>query len=275
MQVVGVSLVRNEDRFIRRALLNVADFCDHLFVADHLSNDHTPALLGELVRELDHLEVRRVRDAAQSHAFVERFVDSDTWVLSVDGDELYDPAGLQRLRAALEDGEYADVFRIRPAGLHCDALHEETGTAAGYLSPPSRPLVGLFNLAVVESWRNVRRERLHGGEVVFRPGFDWESWRHLGMDEGWEASAFRCLHACFLRRSSKDDQELPDGGRPNLNETGAHRRGPRGRAERLARRALGRLPVNAAEHSAWKAEKYRRGDRVTVDASPFLGHVLT
>ena len=275
MQVVGVSLVRNEDRFLRSALLNVADFCDRLFVADHLSNDHTPALLGELERELDHLEVRRVRDAAESHTFVERFVGTDTWVLSVDGDELYDPAGLVRLRAALEEGEYTDVFRLRPAGLHCDALHEERGTAAGYLSPPSRPLVGLFNLAVVESWTKVRGERLHGGELVFRPGFDWESWRHLGEEEGWEGSALRCLHVCFLRRSSKDDPELPAGGRPNLNETGAYRRGVRGGFELLARRTLGRAPKSAPERSAWKAAKYRRGEHVTVDASPFLGQVLT
>jgi hypothetical protein len=272
---VGVSLVRNEDRFLRSALLNVAHFCDRLFVADHLSNDRTPALLAELEGELDHLEVRRVRDAADSHAFVERFVGTDTWVLSVDGDELYDAAGLQRLREDLEAGEYADAFRLRPAGLHCDALDEERGIAAGYLSPPSRPLVGLFNLAALDSWTNVPNERLHGGDVIFRPGFGSDSWRHLGMEDGWEESPFRCLHVCFLRRSSRDREASSAVARPNLNETGAYRRGVRGGLERLVRQAVGRLPENVSVRSSWKTEKYRRGERVTVDASPFIGRVLT
>ena len=48
MKVVGVSLVRNEERFVRQALLNVADFCDRIVVADHLSTDRTPAVLEEL-----------------------------------------------------------------------------------------------------------------------------------------------------------------------------------------------------------------------------------
>lgn len=272
MQIVGVSLVRNEDRFLRRALLNVAHFCDRLFVADHLSDDETPEVLAELARELDHLEVRRVRHAAESHAFVERLAGTGTWVLSVDGDELYDPAGLELLRAALEGGEYDGTFRLRPAGLHCDFLDVEERVAAGYLSPPSRPLVGLLNLGALESWTNVRSERLHGGDVVFRPGFDWESWRHLGAEHGWDESPFRCLHVCFLRRSSRDPELLPATGRPNLGETGAYRRGALGVVERLARWALGRSLGDRRETSAWKAEKYRRGERVSVDAAPFLGH---
>jgi glycosyltransferase involved in cell wall biosynthesis len=271
VQIVGVSLVRNEDRFLRRALLNVASFCDRLFVADHMSSDRTADVLAELASDLDHLEVRRVRHAAESHLFVERLAGTETWVLSVDGDELYDPAGLELLRAALESGEYDGTFRLRPAGLHCDFLDEEKGVAAGYLSPPSRPLVGLLNLGALESWTNVRSERLHGGDVVFRPGFDWASWRHLGADLGWEESPFRCLHVCFLRRSSRDPELLPATGRPNLSETGAYRRGAVGVVERLARRALRGSLGDRCGSSAWKAEKYRRGARVSVDAAPFLG----
>jgi hypothetical protein len=265
VKVVGVSLVRNEDRFIRRALLNVAGFCDRILVADHLSRDHTPTILEELSRELDHLEVRRIRHAAESHALVAPFFGSDTWILSVDGDELYDPERLGRLRASLESGEYDDVFRLRPAALHCDVLEQDDNVAAGYLSPPSRPLLGLFNGGALRSWSNVRGERLHGGELVFEPGFDLDSWRHLGMDEGWEASSFRCLHVCFLRRSSSD----PEGhrGRPNLNETGAYRGGFLGRLERLARYGRGRV----SGESAWKSDKYRRGEYVRIDAAPFLG----
>jgi glycosyltransferase involved in cell wall biosynthesis len=271
MQTVGISLVRNEDRFVRRALRNVSRFCDRLIVADHMSSDETPEILRTLREELAQLEVHTIRHSAQSHALIEELAGTDTWILSVDGDELYDSEGLARLRDELERGAFDDVFRIRPAGLHCEELDEEQSLATGYLSPPSRPLVGLLNFAAIESWTDVHDERLHGGNIAFHPGFDIESWRHLGEEEGWERSPFRVLHACFLRRSTHDPAVLPAHGRPNLAETRVFRRGPLGPLERLARTLLGRDRGAAREASDWKGEKYRRGKRVTVDASAFLG----
>ena len=270
MNVVGISLVRNEDQFVQQALRNVVEFCDRIFVADHMSTDTTPAVLRQLSNEIDHLEVRRIRHSAESHRLIESLAGTNTWVLSVDGDELHDPEGLLRLRRELEDGVHDDVFRIRPAGLHCEELDTSRALASGYLSPPSRPLVGLLNFGAIEAWTDVRAERLHGGNVRFRPGYDWNSWRHLGQEPGWAESSFRNLHVCFLRRSSADPDVIPNAGRPNLAETGTLRRGVLGSLEHLARRAVGRGYPEPQEVSEWKAEKYRRGDRVTVDASAFL-----
>jgi hypothetical protein len=235
-----------------------------------MSTDRTPEILHSLARELDHLEMRRVRHSAESHAMIEGFAGTETWILSVDGDELYDPAGLTRLRKELERGQFDDVFRIRPAGLHCDELDEDRRLAWGYLSPPSRPLVGLLNFSALESWTGVRDERLHGGDIAFREGFDGERWRHLGAEAGWENSPFRNLHVCFLRRSSRDPDVIPEAGRPNLAETRVFRRGVLRPLERLARVALRRADSAGRDAPAWKAEKYRRGDRTTVDASRFL-----
>jgi hypothetical protein len=255
---------------VRQALLNVAQFCDRILVADHMSTDRTPEILRELVGELDHLELRRVMHSAESHTMIEAFAGTDTWILAVDGDELYDPLRLEGFRHELETGAFADVFRIRPAGLHCDELEGTRTRASGYLSPPGRPLLGLLNFGAIDSWRNVRSQRLHGGDVAFRPGFDWDSWRHLGMEFGWEKSAFRDLHVCFLSRSSSDDERRPAQGRPNLSETRRFRRGALGSLDTSIRRLLGR-DGDGNSTSLWKAEKYSRGDRVTVDASAFLG----
>jgi glycosyltransferase involved in cell wall biosynthesis len=268
MRVVGVSLVRNEERFVGQALLNVADFCDKIVVADHLSTVGTPAVLEGLSKQLDNLDVVRVRHSAESHALIEDLAGTETWVLSVDGDELYDPEGLLRFRGDLERGVHDDVFRVRPAALHCDSLDDARVEAAGYLSPPSRPLVGILNFAAVDSWSGVRSQRLHGGDIRFRPGYDLDSWRHLGMEDGWDASPFRALHLCFLERSSADPPTPPATGRPNLGETWRYRRGAVGTIERAARRLARRgAPAGAAQ---WKAEKYRRGDRVAVEASGFF-----
>ncbi|MEI9897647.1 MAG: hypothetical protein WDN28_28255 [Chthoniobacter sp.] len=36
-QIVGITLVRNEDVFVERAVRNAIDFCDRLIIADHYS----------------------------------------------------------------------------------------------------------------------------------------------------------------------------------------------------------------------------------------------
>jgi hypothetical protein len=129
------------------------------------------------------------------------------------------------------------------------------------MSPPSRSITKLYNYAAIEAWTGDGSERLHGGTIEFRPGYDESSVDNLGERLSWDESPLRCLHACFVRRSSRDaEAEL----RPILMESGLHDRSWRGK---LKRRLLGRRPP---QESAWKRDKYMRGDLVTVDATPFL-----
>jgi hypothetical protein len=62
------------------------------------------------------------------------------------------------------------------------------------------------------------------------------------------------------------------GSRRNLDETRAFRRGLLGRARRTVRRpelSPGAAKV-AAKGLTWKRDWYTRGERVEVDATPFL-----
>jgi glycosyltransferase involved in cell wall biosynthesis len=263
MQVVAVVLLYNEDVFCERVIRNVAAFCDRVHVADHMSSDRTWEIVSALAREYDHVDARRVSNSGRSHDLVQPYAGTRTWVFNPDGDEIYDPEGLRRLRAELEEGRHDHAFRLVPAMLHCVALDTAALTATGHLSPPARSGGKLFNFAAIESWTNVHRQCLHDGDVVFRPGWHWEAVANLGEERGWEGSPFRCLHACFLRRSSRE----PAGGRLRLNpiEANTYRRDALGRALlalRRLRRAGGATP--------WKLEKYRQGPLVTMDASPFL-----
>jgi hypothetical protein len=268
VQIVGSVLVRNEERFVRRAIENVASFCDRIHAFDHVSDDGTWEILRSLARELDHLDVRRTRHAADSHRPLEHYAGTATWVLGVDGDELFDPAALPRLREALLAGEHADVFRLKGHVLNCDALDLDERTASGFMAPPSRPVTKLFNLAAVGEWSGAS-ERLHDGHPVFRGGYDWQSLRYLSESSGWAEDPLRCLHVCFLRRSGRDD----NGRRPNLNETGRYDRTLLGALKRRLR-GPNVPPDVVALHGRgtdWKSDWYTRGERVTVDASPFLG----
>jgi hypothetical protein len=270
MQIVGIALVRNEDLHVEQALRNVAAFCDRIHAVDHMSTDATWRSLGDLAGELDHLDVRRVRHTRESHRILERYAGTDTWVLRVDGDELYDPAGLERLRPLLEEGELDRAFRVQANVLHCVSLDRDTNVAAGYLSPPSRPITSLFNLGAVDSWKG-GMERLEGGEPIFRDGFAWSSVDALYERYSFEDSPLRYLHLCFLRRSS-EDPEVVEEPRLTISESGVHRRGLVGTLERAVRRphASQSLDEVRARGSTWKLEKYRRGPLVEADAAPFL-----
>jgi hypothetical protein len=267
-QIVGSVLVRNEDVFVEQAIRNVAAFCDRIHVVDHLSDDSTWKIVQSLAREFEHVDAERARNSAVAHRLLAPYAGTPTWVFGVDGDELYDPQGLARLRAELLDGAHADVFRLKAHVLNCDVLERAARTASGWLAPPSRPVTKLFNFGAVESWPE-SPDPLQSGDVVFRPGYHWEARRDLAEATTWESDPLRCLHLCFLRRSSRD-AELAT--RKNLDESRRFDRGVLGSLRRLVR------PPRPAAHIAelerqgkdWKREWYARGERVTVDATPFV-----
>jgi glycosyltransferase involved in cell wall biosynthesis len=265
--IVGSVLVRNEDVFVEQAIRNVVAFCDRIHVVDHVSDDGTWEILQSLARELDVLDVHRSRSSALAHRLLEPYAGTETWVIGVDGDELYDPTGLARLRAELLGGAHADVFRLKAHVLNCDRLDAADGLASGWLAPPSRPVTKLFNFAAIEAWEE-SPDPLQGGDAVFRAGFHWESRRDLADTTSWDTDPLRCLHVCFLRRSSRE----PDGrARQNLDESRAFDRGPIGTVKRIVRRPepAPRVAELVREGKNWKREWYARGERVTVDAKPF------
>jgi hypothetical protein len=260
-QIVGSVLVRNEDVFVEQSIRNVAGFCDRIHAVEHVSTDRTWEILRTLAGELDHLDVRRSRNSATAHRLLAQYAGTATWVLGVDGDELYDSAGLARFREELLDGRHGDVFRIKAHVLNCDELDVEARTASGWLAPPSRPITKLFNFGAVESWTE-SPDPLQAGDVVFKPGQNWESRKDLADRTTWESDPLRCLHVCFLPRSSRDAGRA----RLNLDESGKYDRGPVGTLKRLVRPRQ-----RGPEGNNWKRDWYARGERVTVDATPFLG----
>jgi hypothetical protein len=258
-RIIGSVLVRNEDVFVEQSIRNVAGFCDRIHAVDHVSTDRTWEILQTLAREFDHLDVHRSSNSGSAQRHLEAYAGTDTWVVGVDGDELYDPAGLEQLRRDLLAGVHGDVFRIKAHVLNCDELDLAAGAAGGWLAPPSRPITKLFNFDAVESWRD-SPDPLQAGDVTFRPGQHWESRKDLADSTTWETDPLRCLHVCFLPRSSRD----ASGARLNLDESGEYDRSTLGKLKRLLRPSRGTSAEN------WKREWYARGEHVTVDARPFF-----
>jgi glycosyltransferase involved in cell wall biosynthesis len=269
-KIVGSVLVRNEDVFVERAIRNIVAFCDRIHTVDHASDDRTFEILRSLAREFDHVDVRRSRNSADAHRLLAPYAGTSAWVLGVDGDELYDPEGLARLRSELQAGAHDDVFRLKAHVLNCDELPDDSRTACGWLAPPSRPITKLFNFGAVESWKGIP-EPLQGGEAVFRDGYHWEARRDLATNTTWDSDPLRCLHLCFVRRSSLDPEDVA-GGRRSLAESAEFDLGARGKLKRFVGRTkpAPHILELARQGKNWKQEWYARGERVTIDAAPFL-----
>lgn len=257
-QIVAIMLVQNEDRFLRRAALNILGFCDRILIADHQSQDATPEICEELARTSPKFEIYRIRDPRESHEMLVPLANTKTWVFGVDGDEIYDPSGLAKVRARLTAGEWDKWWVIFGNVLNCDVLDETAKTASGWFAPPCRSMTKLYNFAAVERLDPATKHRLHGKHNVFNPGWHPVESRHeIYKSTRWDDAELRCLHTCWMPRSSRDDST----SRRNVTES----LGLRNRLRISIARLLGKK-----SESDYKAEKYRRGDYATVDATSFL-----
>ncbi|HEX6702071.1 MAG TPA: hypothetical protein VF101_15190 [Gaiellaceae bacterium] len=257
--IVGVVLVRDEDLFVEQAVRNVACFCDELLLFDHRSRDRTPEILRRLAGELPHARFEQIDDPAISHERLLPYVGTDTWVIGVDGDELYDPASLPPMRARLAAREFDNYFIVKAMQLHCSELDRERELATGWLAPPSRSTTMLYNFGPLSAWEDRPPERLMGSGARFaRPV---EEFRWLRDEHPWDEAPVRCLHVCFLRRSSR--QPVRQHARLSYVEriAGSRRATLCRRIAELARRP---------EESSWKLEKYRQGEQVTVSVAGFF-----
>ena len=261
-QIVGISLVRNEDIFIDQAITNVAEFCDKIIVLDNLSTDNTWQQIQSLQSKFSHIEAHQINDYRDSHSYISGYAGSDTWVLGIDGDEVYDPSGLKRFRKQLLSGYFDNHWILFGNVVNCVELDVKRQKAKGYLSPPSRSMTKLFNFSALESW-NGPCERLHGGQKCFRSGFDETQRLSLHEQYSWSESAFRCLHVCFIQRSSKEVRgemsRLQPGEKPEW-------------LKQLDRVGIGWLFSGVIENvrSPWKDSKYRRGEVQSVDVRMFF-----
>ena len=210
--IVGVCLLRNEEYFATWALMNVMEFCDHILVMDNYSTDDTAEILQQIATQHSHVEIIKVRDPNDTHDLLQSYFDTDTWMLKVDGDEIYDPQGLTKFRKDLLNGkaEYAMQRGIGSVMAHVANINFDVGSFAGYLVlEGERPQGGfVLNCNAVKSWSG-KSERLHAENPVWHPEYARNLW-HVNKDQIWEAADFRCLHMCFWPRSSSD-QNFDEG----------------------------------------------------------------
>ncbi len=202
MKIIGVMMVKNEDRWIARALTAIRDFCDEIILIDTGSTDDT-VLEATCRAYVDELIIET--DLTRTHRVIEPYIGTDTWVFGVDGDEIYDREGLRIVRNTIEKGNLDLSFQMLGHYLHVTDLYD--GQAFGYLGPPSHTPTKLYNFANLKEWPSDGKHSL----------FQCKGWvRDAGIPRDtvyqsapWDISPLRCLHMRFMRRSwSETDAEI-------------------------------------------------------------------
>ena len=265
-QLIGLMLVKNDDRYVEQALRNILDFCDRVIVLDNESQDRTSEILAGVAAQANgKIVVHRINNIAESHDFVVPFLGSRSWMLAVDGDEIYDPKGLVLLRHRIVSGEFDSYWRLYGHVLNVIKWNRKLNLAKGYASPPGHPMTKLYNLEAIQSWTDAD-QRLHGGSMVLKAS--WENkegiyafFHHMP----WEESPFRCLHMVFVKRSSRQRWTTSKWSpadvlhRQQLGVTGWIR--------------LKSLIYDAwivVRHKTGKDMAYRRGPLIVRDTEPFF-----
>ena len=183
----------------------------------------------------------------------------------VDGDEIYDPAGLRRFRRVLESGCYDWARRIYGNVLNCIELDLSRKFARGYLSPPAHSMTKLYNFAVLKSWTGCS-QRLHDGQIVYQDGYDVsKSLCYLHHSTSWEEADLRCLHLALMRRSSRQLFSLPRfSPSDEMRRTAVASRPMAAWAFRL------RTTWDLLRKRSGKDQGYRRGPIVEKDITAFF-----
>jgi glycosyltransferase involved in cell wall biosynthesis len=263
-RIVAICLVRNEEFYLGQMLANIYDVCDEILIADSGSADSTYQIAQQWAEKRGKISCQRIRHPRESHKMIERYVNTPTWIFGVDGDELYDASGLLMFRDEVMAGKYDSFWQVMGNVLNCVRIDKESNTAEGYLSPPCRSMTKFFNFNAITEWSRANGERLHGGHLVFKDGFEDSKRCHLNEKQTWDESVFRCLHLCFMPRSSVD-KIGPDGSvtRWNLAEQQSN-----GLLVRLYSSIMGKLGIYRT--SNWKNDRYKRGDLVSRPVTRFF-----
>jgi glycosyltransferase involved in cell wall biosynthesis len=228
-------MVKNEDLFIGKVIRAIQYFVDDIVFIDTGSNDGT-------VDEAKRFGINPIieKDLLRTHRFVEPYVSEDVWIFGVDGDELYDPSGLVRMKEALKRGLYDGAYQVQGWYLHAvDICRDE---ATGYLGPPSHTPTKLYNM------KNILRWPSDGKRTLFHPKTrEVRGTKMRAEPDTWGGSPLRCIHTRFLRRSSREDGQQ-EGARLHPEDiTGHGSRSDRGggdlRNERLIYRKGGEKVV--------------------------------
>lgn len=260
-RIIGISLLRNEEYYALWSLNNVLGFCDEIIILDNRSTDRTSRKVEAFAERHRGVTLHTIPDPHVSHDYIKHYAGEDVWVFGVDGDEIYDPVGLARLRPRILAGEFQEYWTLAGYMLHALKLDLDSERAEGYISPHSPRGNKLHNFSALVSWERSGRQRLHGTSEVFRSGYRRKDNLDLFAQAPWESCDFRALHLCFFPRSSHDTVHPALRKNPSTLRV----RGVR----KIQRRVKDFIAAPFSKTAGYKRRRYARGPVVSREISAF------
>lgn len=115
--IVGMLRIKNEARWIDEVLKSIKPICDRIYVLDDHSTDATPEICrenGAVVIESPFTGLDEARDKDYLLDLIAKANPAGTWVLCIDGDEVLEPSGPEKIRRLIEAPDaHGYEFRIR------------------------------------------------------------------------------------------------------------------------------------------------------------------
>lgn len=199
-RIVGIVLVQNEENFVTWAISNVLEFCDEIIVLENNSTDATWARIEAMAARHSKIKAHRVTQADRTNEYAIPFVGQDVWLFGVDGDEIYDPAGLARFRQRVLAGEFSAAREIRGHTVHARTIDLDGQSATGFVTPAAKAATKFYYAGAIESWHG-NTQRLHG-RPVYKDGWEPADRVQSSAHGTWEQADLRMLHLCFFPRST-------------------------------------------------------------------------
>lgn len=252
MKVWAFVLAHNQDRWIKTVIENAARAADYMTVIHHESDDDTDDRIHDADTGRCFAAVEKYHDLRYAHRAVAPHAGEPVWAWQIDGDEIYDPAGLKQLADQCRAGLHDDVWRIHGRYLHVTSINHDDRTVTGHLHQ-GKCGANFYNLSHLERWdADGRRAPFMSADIAFKPGRNPQRRDREHERAQWNQSLMRCLHMRFMRQTSRvrDDE----GARRSANQVCGWG---------LGVQETGRDPK--ANHRL----SYRQGPVVTVDATPF------
>lgn len=195
--ILGMSRVKNEERWIHRCIRSMA-FCDHVILFDDHSSDQTVALAARARPDIEIVsspfesgDLDEVRD--KNFLLDLALKHSPDWIVHLDGDEEITPEARQ---AILTAGEGVDLLDFRIAYMWDDPQQIRVDGVYGHFRAVRafRPQPG---------WRFLEKpgaaKGFHCGQYPKRAGLTWRNVNSMILHWGYFDAELRARKQAFYR----------------------------------------------------------------------------
>ena len=206
-RIIGVLQVKNSDLSINEVIDRSLVLVDELIILDNESDDGTGNIIEKRMQEDTRIVLRKIMCVTSGSRFLHPLCGTDTIVIKLDSDEIWDKQFFNLLRQKLKrlNLRKVSLLNIENAELFVENFDVNNFRwCVGSL----RKAKCIFNFGTIWQWPQ-NPERLHGTQMKIIPGAQPETINLQDIDESRKKPAL--LHFSLLNLCSNGPSEFVPG----------------------------------------------------------------